>query len=94
MEAKTKLKDLQLNGEIIYTLLLEEEETLLEEYKLLCERENMELRQKAENEWPLFGHRCSKVFYKIIKAERNKSSLRDVSDSNDGCHQGQVERGI
>lgn len=52
------------------------------EFKRLCDMEVMEMRQRAEEEWIIFGDKYSKVFHRILKAKKNKSTICDIEDSN------------
>lgn len=76
---KRKLNEIQdaING--VEELLTGEKE-LLFDYQLLCDMEIFEMKQKAEEEWLLFGDKCSKYFHKFLKAKRNHTVISQGTD--------------
>lgn len=40
----------------------------------------MEMGQKAEEEWLIFGDKCSKLFHKFLKAKKNRKAIYEVED--------------
>lgn len=50
---------------------MRQEALALQEYNKLYEMEIMEMKKRVEEEWIIYGDRCSKVFHKILKSKKN-----------------------
>lgn len=46
------------------------------------------MKQKAEDDWILLGDRCSKYFYKLMKAKHNLLGILEVEDEQGIVHKG------
>lgn len=62
--------------------LTAEEKLLMSEYKILKQRESMELQQRMEEEWLLFGDKYSKLFHKLLRAKANRTSICEITDES------------
>lgn len=43
--------------------------------------EEVEMRQKAEKEWVIFGDRCSKKFHMLMKAKNNRNAICQLNNA-------------
>lgn len=49
----------------------------------------MEMQQKAKEEWILLGDKCSKHFYKLLKARANRATICEIENEEGEKHSGQ-----
>ncbi|XP_020266637.1 uncharacterized protein LOC109842140 [Asparagus officinalis] len=82
--ANSELSDIQnhLNNDLFNQDLIRKEKEFLDKYTKLLDCETSFYRQKANIKWGLYGDKCSKKNFSIMKAKRNQNRVLSLYAEN------------